>query len=230
MRLAWLAVLPLAVWGNFHAGDFVQTSRKSQYTGARTHWHDLLGRHCPRFGQDNLVLIPLPRPKDYRAVGDYKLQLSFDHERLTTAWLPIIAAMPSPMAASSGVNAVPENVHVPFIDVELTRRGEQLLRATAKSVRVPDSLVPYFVEHPTILEEYKDATMWPKHVLVRYQWRSIDQLDSDRGLLVLVYSGLLALCTVMFSVVSTHKTRLAEFMRDMVTDEGEGKPSGEKGD
>ena len=22
---------------------------------ARTHWHDLLGRHCPRFGQDGFV-------------------------------------------------------------------------------------------------------------------------------------------------------------------------------
>ena len=22
---------------------------------SRTHWHDLLGRHCPRFGQDSTV-------------------------------------------------------------------------------------------------------------------------------------------------------------------------------
>lgn len=49
--------------GNFHPGDFVQTSRRAQFHGQRTHWHDLLGRHCPKFGQYNVVAIPLPKPK-----------------------------------------------------------------------------------------------------------------------------------------------------------------------
>lgn len=68
---------------NFHEDDFVPTSRRAQFHGvriltctelqqhgllqkgmteinvctlqSRTHWHDLLGRHCPRFGRDHLV-------------------------------------------------------------------------------------------------------------------------------------------------------------------------------
>jgi hypothetical protein len=45
----------------------------------RTQWHDMLGNHCPRFGQDRLVALPLPRPNSQLASTDiYKLQLSFD--------------------------------------------------------------------------------------------------------------------------------------------------------
>ena len=26
---------------------------------SRTHWHDLLGRHCPRFGEDTTVNVQI---------------------------------------------------------------------------------------------------------------------------------------------------------------------------
>ena len=29
---------------------------------SRTHWHDLLGRHCPRFGEDHVVRLPTRPP------------------------------------------------------------------------------------------------------------------------------------------------------------------------
>ncbi len=29
---------------------------------SRTHWHDLLGRHCPRFGEDHVVGLPTCPP------------------------------------------------------------------------------------------------------------------------------------------------------------------------
>lgn len=65
---------------NFLEGEFVPTARRAQFHGVRiamprmesslyvtiapvpqmmlqvrTTWHDLLGRHCPRFGQDRVV-------------------------------------------------------------------------------------------------------------------------------------------------------------------------------
>ena len=65
---------------NFLEGEFVPTARRAQFQGVctvmpraqgqfvmtiapdsqlmlqiRTTWHDLLGRHCPRFGQDRVV-------------------------------------------------------------------------------------------------------------------------------------------------------------------------------
>lgn len=68
------------------------------------------------------------------------------------------------------------------------------------------------------------------NTLIRYRWRSVDEVDADRGMLVLLYSGLLVLVALMALVVSSHGDKLAEFMQDMVSEEAEGRPLGEKGD
>lgn len=39
---------------------------------ARTHWHDILGNHCPKFGLKRLVALPLPQPVGYKVADDYK--------------------------------------------------------------------------------------------------------------------------------------------------------------
>ncbi|OAE34071.1 hypothetical protein AXG93_4280s1200 [Marchantia polymorpha subsp. ruderalis] len=54
-------------------GDFVPTSRKGQYHNMRTDWMDQLGRHCPRFGIDNEVVLPLPKPTGYTGADPYKM-------------------------------------------------------------------------------------------------------------------------------------------------------------
>jgi len=59
-------VMPRA---DYHAGDFIPTARKGQFQGTRTQWHDLIGRHCPRFAQDRTVMLPLPRPVGYLGEG-----------------------------------------------------------------------------------------------------------------------------------------------------------------
>lgn len=118
--------------------------------------------------QDSVVVVPLPKPHGYDAVGDYKVQLAFDHERLTTAWLPVLHIKPPAVSAAKGVNPGPANDHVPVIEVELTGRGDELIRATAQSVRLPQNHLGYLTEHPTLVNEYKDAQMWPKHLLIRW--------------------------------------------------------------
>jgi hypothetical protein len=77
----------------------------------RTHWHDILGQHCPKFGVKRLVAVPLPQPVGYKAADEYKVQFSFDGDRHITPWLPIIgrkAAAP------------------PYVEVELTRSGASI--------------------------------------------------------------------------------------------------------
>lgn len=83
-----------------------------RYTQQRTHWHDVLGTHCPKFGVSRLVVVPLPQPVGYKATYDYKLQLSFDGDRHLTPWLPIIGKR----AASP-----------PYVEVVLTRSGSSIV-------------------------------------------------------------------------------------------------------
>ncbi|KAK3244456.1 hypothetical protein CYMTET_45929, partial [Cymbomonas tetramitiformis] len=75
---------------DYHAGDFVPMARRAQFHGTRTQWHDVLGRHCPRFGQDSTVVVPLPKPVGLGQNDDYKLSLSFEGERFVTPWVAVL--------------------------------------------------------------------------------------------------------------------------------------------
>ena len=78
--------------GDFHRGDLIASSRRAQFHGQRTQWHDLLARHCPTFGVDRVVAVALPRPLELKEQDDYKLALAFDHDRHLTGWLTLIDA------------------------------------------------------------------------------------------------------------------------------------------
>ena len=78
--------------GDFHRGDLIASSRRAQFHGQRTQWHDLLARHCPSFGEDRVVAIALPKPLELKDTDDYKLALAFDHDRHLTGWLTLIDA------------------------------------------------------------------------------------------------------------------------------------------
>ena len=94
---ASLLLLPLGCFfararGDFHRGDLIASSRRAQFHGQRTQWHDLLARHCPSFGEDRVVAIALPKPLELKDTDDYKLALAFDHDRHLTGWLTLIDA------------------------------------------------------------------------------------------------------------------------------------------
>jgi hypothetical protein len=134
----------------------------------RTQWHDLLGRHCPKFGHTKTVAIPLPEPIGFAPGDEYKLALSADRDKLHTPWLTLL-----------GKNAPA----VPLVDVTLSHAGGVVRSMHAKSVPVP---APFLVLHADLVAEWKNATAWPKHVLVRYQWLEDARIDgADR-----VMSGL----------------------------------------
>lgn len=54
LGLLLLSFLAHATLG-FREGDFIQTARRAQFQKKRTNWHDLLGHHCPRFGEGRVV-------------------------------------------------------------------------------------------------------------------------------------------------------------------------------
>lgn len=167
----------------------------------RTHWQDVLGHHCPRFGIDRLVAIPIPKPKGYQEGDEYKVQLSFDGERFITPWLAVLHGR----AAA-----------VPYIDVSLTRSGDGIAAVSALSLKLPKEDVS---RHKEIVEEFRNTTHWPKHLLVYYHWKTAHEVDTDKGLLVLFSTGIVVTALLGLGVVQAYKRKLATFLAD-VTGEG----------
>ncbi|PNW88892.1 hypothetical protein CHLRE_01g049450v5 [Chlamydomonas reinhardtii] len=203
LLLSVLASLsPLALATTFRDGDYIHTSRKAQFHQSRTNWQDLLGQHCPRFGIDRLVAVPIPKPQLAFGKGDtYKLQFSFDGDRHLTPWLPLLG---------EGAPAVP------LIIVTLRRSGEELLGATAAVLDAPEE---YKQRHPVLVSELHNVTHWPKHVLVHYRFDTRNDVDLDRGLYVLFPIGLIAVLVLCLSALRGVQPKLAQFLAD-VTAEG----------
>ncbi|MEW5302798.1 MAG: hypothetical protein WDW36_005545 [Sanguina aurantia] len=186
----------------FRSGDFVQTARKAQFHESRTQWHDLLGHHCPRFGVDRLVALPIPKPKaTLKPTDDYKLQLSFDGDRHMTHWLSVIG------------KRAPE---VPLVEVVLRRSGSELLGVSAS---VHDAPAHYKAAHEVLVAEFRNASHWPKHVLVHYSFDTRNDVDLDRGLYVLFAIGLSLAALLIFNAMRGMRSKLAQFLQD-VTSEG----------
>ena len=88
--LALALCAPSPARADFHRGDLVPTSRRAQFHGERTAWHDLLATHCPTFDRDGVVAVPLPRPTNLSDDDAYKIRLSFDSDRHHTDWMTVI--------------------------------------------------------------------------------------------------------------------------------------------
>ena len=58
----------------------------------------------------------------------------------------------------------------------------------------------YKVQHPNLVLEFKagsrNFTSWPKHLLVRYQWQTENDVDLDRGLYLLFAIGVCCCCAL----------------------------------
>lgn len=179
-------------------GDFVPLSRRGQYHAMRTPWHDQLGRHCPRFGIDSEVILPLPKPTGYTGADPYKILLQFGTEKYGTPWLFVIGR---------------KGPDVPMIDVNLRYAGADLVGVTAKIVSMPDS---YLKEHQSIQTDFWDKEKWPKHVLVRYAWEERSELDVAGGLFVLFGSGLVLSVFLALHILQSSKEKLSRFIQETV--------------
>jgi len=197
--LLLLLLLPLAAAPAraFGGGDFVPTARRAQFHGRRTAWHDLLGRHCPRFGAATSAALPLERPESWSEGDTYKLSLSFAHDRLATPWLAVIG---------------PGLDHLPLVDVELTHSAGELRSVKARLYELEDSF-PALARHPEVAAHFRNATHWPKHLLVTYRWKEVLEVDALGGAFTLLGVGAMLAAVVMGTVLleARHQVvRLAE--------------------
>ncbi|CAI5983119.1 unnamed protein product [Closterium sp. NIES-64] len=111
----------------YQVGDYVPLARKGQFNNMRTHWHDAIGRHCPRFGINREVALPIPRPVGFEmAEHSYKMSLSVGNEKFVTPWLLVIGR---------------KSQNVPLIEVTLTHFAGDLRGVQAKVHNLPHELV-----------------------------------------------------------------------------------------
>ncbi|KAK9836933.1 hypothetical protein WJX81_000603 [Elliptochloris bilobata] len=178
------------------------TSRRAQFHGVRTTWHDLLGRNCPRFGIDTLTVIQLPHPKAFGQADAYKVQLAFDGDRVLTPWLKLIG------------KGAPD---VPLLDVALMRSGAALASASAKAVNLPDA---YLYDHHALAEEFRNATAWPKHLLVQYRWQHAPGVDATAALYLAMAAGLGAFLATAAGVLASYDSKLRAFVADLAGENG----------
>ncbi|GBF98857.1 hypothetical protein Rsub_11461 [Raphidocelis subcapitata] len=203
LLLLALAALLLGARGGaaFHDGDFIHTSRRSQYKQLRTNWRDLTEHHCPRFGRPRTVALPLLEPRGAEGeVRDYRLQLSFDGDRVVSPWVTVIGGRVAGM---------------PLVRVELSRVGGELRGARVEVVPLPDE---FLLSHADLYAAFTNASHWPKHVLVHYEWRAAPEAAADAGLFVMLAAGLLAAGAVSLSNLAGLSSRLAAFLADVAGD------------
>ncbi|ACO62440.1 predicted protein, partial [Micromonas commoda] len=153
---------------DYHHGDLVPTARRAQFHGQRTHWHDLTARHCPKFGEDHAVAVPIPKPTSWREDDEYKISLSFEGDRHLTGWL--LRGDEDP-----GV--------VPMLDIEITHGRGEIRAVKADTVAVGRK---YLKTHRSLVEEFHNHTVWPKHLLVRYRWTEKTDVDAKFSSTVLL--------------------------------------------
>lgn len=195
-----LIALLFPLVGGYQDGDFVSISRRGQFHEVRTHWHDLLARHCPHFGRTRVVVIPVPQPLGFKSVDTYKIGFSIAGDRLYTTWLKILGG------------STPE---VPMIEMTLVRMGEDIKSISAEVQPVPEH---YSGHHAALVEEWANATQWPKHLLVDYKWKEEQEVDAVPGMYILFATALVAAIVVAVSALAHQQDNLQEFAGDIISE------------
>ncbi|KAG0500904.1 hypothetical protein HPP92_000976 [Vanilla planifolia] len=199
--LAFVLISSLAgVCLGYRPGDIIPMSKAGQYHGSRTLWHDVIGRHCPIFAVNREVLMPIEKPTGYTGADPYKVSFQIGHEKFHIPWLFVINR---------------KSTEVPMIDVHLKYAGSDLHGATAKVLDMPHH---YIEVHQEVRKHFWDPEHWPKHVLVRYTWEEISEIDVSGGFYVLFGSGLLFSFILAIYVLQSSQEKLARFVRETVSD------------
>eukprot|EP00882_Tetradesmus_deserticola_P023038 GHRQ01025069.1.p1 GENE.GHRQ01025069.1~~GHRQ01025069.1.p1 ORF type:complete len:177 (+),score=75.72 GHRQ01025069.1:623-1153(+) len=146
--------------------------------------------------------MPINKPgTNGQEVTDYRIQLSFDGDRVLTPWLAVLG----------------KNVEgMPLLEVQLRRAGDELKGVKAWVLPLPDELL---LGHATLYEEYKNTTHWPKHVLVHYRFHDEGDVDFHSGLYVLLTTGLLLFVLLSFNTLAGVQSKVAQFLKDVVGSE-----------
>ncbi|CAK9323407.1 unnamed protein product [Citrullus colocynthis] len=198
LLVSLLSLVPISL--AYRPGDIVPMSKMGQYHSSRTVWHDMIGRHCPIFGVNREVLVPIPKPVGYTGADPYKISFQVGKEKFLVPWLLVINR---------------KSAEVPMIDVHLRYSGSDLHGVTAKVVDMPHI---YIDTHPNISKQFWDQQHWPKHILVRYTWEEQSDIDVTSGLYVLFGSGLTLSFILSIYILQSSKDKLARFVRETVVE------------
>ncbi|CAG9461186.1 unnamed protein product [Pedinophyceae sp. YPF-701] len=186
---------------DYERGDFVSVSSRAQYGGKRTKWQDLLWRHCPKFGQNAVVAVPVPEPFEWSPGDTYKIMLGFDNHRVHTTWAEVLGR-------SLRQRFPKKDLLVPMLEVSFDFAGKNIRAVRSQVVPVPQDYLP---AHPTLIGEFQNDGVWPKHVLIRYTWRDVSGVDVHVGLyLVFVVGGLPAVALMVKALLASNVTQLLE--------------------
>lgn len=184
----------------YRPGDIVPMSKMGQYHSSRTVWHDMIGRHCPIFGVNREVLVPISKPTGFTGADPYKISFQVGKEKYYIPWLLVINRKSS---------------EVPMIDVHLRYSGSDFLGVTAKVLDMPHQYVEF---HPDIGTQFWDTQIWPKHVLVRYTWEEQSEIDVATGFYVLFGSGLIMSFVLSIYVLQSSRDKIERFVRETVAE------------
>eukprot|EP00884_Botryococcus_braunii_P009214 jgi/Botrbrau1/18294/Bobra.0179s0025.2 len=77
----------------------------------------------------------------------------------------------------------------------------------------------FLVAHHQLLQEFNNASFWPKHVLVQYAWEHSPIVNAVGGLYLLFGIGLLGLAVMAGSVVVTYEQKLKAFLEDITAED-----------
>lgn len=118
-------------------------------------------------------------------------------ERHITPWLQLIG------------RAAPAT---PYVEVTLVRSGDALRSVGAAVYKLtPEDEA----DHATLVQEFRNASHWPKHLLVSYTWVARHEVDAQRGLLVLFGAGAAVAALAVLSAARAHRQKLRQFLADV---------------
>lgn len=202
MMMTLMLLISLLVLNSqaYRPGDIVPMSKMGQYHSTRTVWNDMIGRHCPIFGVNREVLIPIAKPTGYTGADPYKISFQVGKEKFLVPWLLLINR---------------KSTEVPMVDVHLRYSGNDMLGVTAKVVDMPHH---YIELHPDIKKQFWDTQHWPKHVLVRYTWEEQSEIDVAAGFYVLFGSALLMSVILSIFILQSSGDKFSRFVKETVAE------------
>mmetsp|Transcript_5302 Transcript_5302/g.13634 ORF Transcript_5302/g.13634 Transcript_5302/m.13634 type:complete len:122 (-) Transcript_5302:972-1337(-) len=104
-----------------------------------------------------------------------------------------------------------------MLEVDLVRAGEDVTGFRAKVVPLP---AKYAASHGEMVEHFRNATHWPKLLVVKYTWQERHLVQVDRGLLVVTAMGVLVGAYLMLKILSGTVDKLSLFVEDVAHNYG----------
>ena len=173
------------------------------YEQKRTEWHEVFGRYCPHFAVDDVVAMPLPKPREFERGDEYKLSLSLEHYNFHTSWMRI-------------VEGKRRSISIPMVHVTMVYAGEEVRSFRAKVVPLPKE---YSRAHEESVGHFRNETHWPKLLVVKYEWEERDLVRVDAGILAITLIGVLVTAYLALGIIRGSRKDLAEFARESMADD-----------